>query len=98
MLREKFWLHLRGEPVQTFDSWVVTAKETASECKFPVDFYEKAVRDKLTFFCMEDSYKLKLFDKEAACSLENTVKILSLREATKRELQESKTAEIESVT
>ena len=56
------------------------------------------MRDKLTFFCMEDSYKLKLFDKEAACSLENTVKILSLREATKRELQESKTAEIESVT
>lgn len=41
---------------------------------------------------------MKLYDQGAALSLENTVKILSLKEATKRELQESKTAEIESVT
>ena len=56
------------------------------------------MRDKLTFSCKKDSYKLKLYDQGAALSLENTVKILSLKEATKRELQESKTAEIESVT
>ena len=96
MLREKFWLHLRREPAQTFDSWVVTLKERATECKFPFDFYEQAVRDKLTFSCKEDSYNLKVYDQGAALSLENTVKILSLKEATKR-VQESKTAEIESV-
>ena len=98
MLREKFWLHLRQEPAQLFDSWVVTVKERAAKCKSPVDFYKQAVTDKLTFSCKEDSYKLKLYDQGAALSLENTVKILSMKEATKRELQESKTAEIESVT
>ena len=98
MLREKFWLHLKREPTQTFDSWVVTVKERAAECKFPADFYEQAVRDKLTFSCKEDNYKLKLYDEGAALSFEKAVKILSLKEATKRELQESKTAEIESVT
>lgn len=98
MLREKFWLHLKREPTQTFDSWVVTVKERAAECKFPADFYEQAVRDKLTFSCKEDNYKLKLYDEGAALSLEKAVKILSLKEATKRELHESKTAEIESVT
>lgn len=67
MLQEKFWLHLRREPAQTFDSWVVTVKERAAECKFPVDFYEQAVRDKLTFSCKEDSYRLKLYDQGAAC-------------------------------
>ena len=96
MLREKFWLHL--EPTQTFDSWVVTVKERAAERKFPADFYEQAVRDKCTFSCKEDNYKLKLYDQGATLSLENAVKILSLKEATKRELQESKTAGIESVT
>ena len=98
MLREKFWIHLKREPTQTFDSWVVTVKERAAECKFPADFCEQAVRDKLTFSCKEDNYKLKLYDEGAALSLEKAVKILSLKEATKRELQESKTADIESVT
>ena len=77
MLREKFWLHLRREPAQTFNSWVVTIKERASECNFPIDFYEQALRDKLTFSCKEDSYKLKLHDQGAALLLENTVEILS---------------------
>ena len=97
MLRGKFWLHLKREPTQTFDSWVVTVKERAAECKFPADFYEQGVRDKLTFSCKEDNYKLKLYDEGAALSLEKAAKILSLKEATKRELQESKTAVIESV-
>lgn len=69
LLREKFWLHVRREPAQTFDSWVVTVKERATECQFPVDFYEQAVRDKLTFSCKEDSYKLKLYDQGAAFHL-----------------------------
>ena len=98
MLREKFWVHLKWEPTQILDSWVVTVKERAAECKFPADFYEQAVRDKLTFSCKEDTYKLKLYDEGAALSLEKAVKILSLKKATKRELQESKTSEIESVT
>jgi len=85
MLREKFWIHLKRESTQTLDSWVVTVKERAAECKFPADFYEQAVRDKLAFSCKEDTYKLKLYDKGAAFSLEKAVKILSLKEATKRE-------------
>ena len=84
--------------MQTLDSWVVTVKERAAECQFPANFYEQAVRDKLTFSCKEDNYKLKLYDEGATLSLEKVVKILSLKEATKHELQESKTAEIESVT
>ena len=66
---------------------------------FPADFYEQGVNDKPTFSCKEDNYKLKLYDEGAPLSLENVVKILSLKEATKRVfVQESKTAEIESVT
>lgn len=90
-------VHLTRDSTQTFDSWVVTVKERAAECKFPADFYEQAVRDKLTFSCKEDSYKLKLYDEGAALPLDRTVQILSLKEATKRELQELKTAEIESI-
>ena len=96
--REKFCVHLKRERTQTLDSWIVTVKERAAEGKFPADFYEQAIRDKLTFSCREDTYKLKLYDEGAALSLEKAVKILSLKEATKRELQESKTEEIESVT
>ena len=98
MLREKFWVHLKREQTQTFDSWVMTVKERAAGCKFPADFYEQAVRDKLTFSCREDNYKLKLCDEGATLLLDKAVKILSLKEATKCELQEAKTAEIESVT
>lgn len=76
----------------------MTVKERGAECRFSADFYEEAVRDKLTFSWKEDSYELRIYDEGAALSLEKAVKILSLKEATKRELQESKTAEIESVT
>ena len=95
MLQERFWIHLKREPTQTLDSWVVTVKERAAECTFPADFYEQAVRDKLSFSCKEDTYKLKLYDEGAALSFEKAVKILFLKEATKRESQESKTAESE---
>ena len=95
MLREKLWFHLKREPTQTFDSWVVTVEERAAEGKFPADFYEQAVRDKLTFFCKEDSYKLRIYDEGAALSLEKAMKILSLKVATKGELQESKTIQRE---
>ena len=40
---------------QTLNSWVVTVKERAADCKIPADFCEQAVRDKLTFFCKEDT-------------------------------------------
>ena len=65
----------------------MTVKERATECKFPADFYEQAVRDKLTFPCKEDTNKLKLSDEGAALSLEKAVKT--------RELQVSKPADIE---
>ena len=35
MLRERFWMHLKREPGQSFDSWVNTIKERSAECKFP---------------------------------------------------------------
>lgn len=58
--------------------------------QFPADFYEQAVRDKLTFSCKEDNYKPKLYDEGATLSLQKAVEIFSLKEITKRELQESK--------
>ena len=64
---------------------------------FPVNFYEQAVRQ-THFSCKEDRYILKIYDQGATLSLEIPVKILSLGEAAKRELQESKTGEIGSVT
>ena len=45
-----------------------------------------------------DSYKLKLYDEGAVLSLDRTIQILTPKEGTKHELQESKTAEIESIT
>ena len=50
MLREKFWFHLKREPSQTLESWVLAIKKLATECKFPATYMNQAVRDKLTFF------------------------------------------------
>ena len=69
------------------DPWFVDhdcQRKSCQQCKFPADFYEQAVRNKLTFSCKEDTYKLKLYDKGAALSLEKAANILSLKEATKR--------------
>ena len=49
MLREKFWFHLKREPSQTLESWVLAIKKLAAECKFPATYMNQAVRDKLTF-------------------------------------------------
>ncbi len=98
MLRETFWVYFKRELTQTLDSWVVTVKERATECKFQASFHEQAAKDKLTFSYKEDNYKLKLYDDGEALSLERAVKTLPLKKATKRELRESKIAEIESVT
>ena len=97
MLRERFWLHLKREPGQSFDSWVNTVRECANECKFPKEFHEQAIRDKITFSCTEDHSKLKLYDQGATLSLEKAIQILSLKEATTQELHESKSAQIEAV-
>ena len=51
MLREKFWFHLKREPSQTLESWVLTIKKLAAECEFPATYMNQAVRDKLTFSC-----------------------------------------------
>ena len=97
MLREKFWLHLKREPGQSFDSWVNTVRERANECKFPKEFHEQAIRDKLTFSCTDDHSKLKLYDQGAELSLEKAIQIVSLKEATNQELQESKSAKIDAI-
>lgn len=93
---------ISGSPQTRADSnfWFVgrDCQRKSRQVQVPADFYEQAVRDKLTFSCKEDNYKLKLYDEGATPSLEKAVKILSLKEERKRELQESKTPEIESFT
>ena len=69
LLREKFWLHLKREPGQSFDAWVNVVQEKAAECKFPDTFREQAVRDKITFSCGDYSSKLKLYDQGATLNL-----------------------------
>ena len=59
MLGETFRFHLRREPGQSINSRVNTVNEKAAESKFPPDYAEQAVRDKVTFSCTEDSAKLK---------------------------------------
>ena len=94
MLREKYWHYLKREPGQTIDLWVNTVRERANECEFPPAFHKQAVRHKITFACTKNSAKLKLYDAGADISLDNAFQILSLKEATYRELRESKTARI----
>ena len=97
VLRERFWLHLKREPAQSFDSWVVTIREQAAECKFPPEFLEQAIRDKITFSCSDDCSKLKLYNEGGTLSITKATEIMSLRETTNRELQEYKTAAIDIV-
>ncbi|XP_014668933.1 PREDICTED: uncharacterized protein K02A2.6-like [Priapulus caudatus] len=97
MLRERYWLHLKREPGHFLDAWFNTVRERASECKFPEQFHEQAIRDNLTFSCADDGAKLKLYDQGARLSLEKAFQVLSMREATSQELKESKTASIEAV-
>ena len=72
-------------------------RERANERKFPPAFHEQAMRDKITFACTEDSTKLKLYDAGADLSLDNAIQILSVKEATYRELRGSNTARIDYV-
>ena len=88
---------MKREPGQTIDLWVNTVRERANECKFPPAFHEQAMRDKITFPRTEDSAKLKLYDEGADLSLDNAIQILSVKEATHRELRKSKTASIDYV-
>ena len=97
MLRERFWMHLKREPGQSFDSWTNLVKEKATECKFPDAYKEQAIRDKLTFCCIDDGTKLRLYDQGAELTLQKAITIMSLREATSQELRESKTASIDVV-
>ena len=86
MQREKFWFNPLREPTQTFYCWVVTVRERATECKFTADFYEQATREKPTFFCKEDSYKLIIYDEGVALSLEKAMRTKPLRDLLKRKV------------
>ena len=97
LLREKFWLALKRGPSQTLESWVLSVKKCAGECKFPQTYMDQAVRDKLTFSCTDQSAKSKLYDVGAELTLERTVEILYQKETTRYELQESKSANIDVV-
>ena len=70
---------------------------TLSKKKLPgASFLLTSIKKLWETNCNEDSYKLKIYGERAALPLDRSVKI-SLKEATKHELQESKTAEIDSV-
>ena len=88
---------MKREPGKSFDSWVNTVRERANECKFPKDFHKQAIRDKVTFLSIDDHSKLKLYDQSAENSLENAIQIVSLKEDTNQELQESKSAKIYAI-
>jgi len=55
-----------------------------------VQVSSRFLRDKLTFSWKEDNYKRKLYDEGATLSLHKAMEIFSLKEAKKREFQESK--------
>ena len=76
MLREKFWFHLKREPSQTLESWVLAIKKLAAECKFPATYMNQAVRDKLTFSCTEEAAKSKLYDVGSGLTLDRAIEIL----------------------
>ena len=97
MLRERFWFHLKRGPSQTLESWVLAIKKLAAECKFPQAYVDQAVRDKLTFSCIDESSKSKLYDVGPGLSSERAVEILYQKETTRYELQESKSANIDVV-
>ena len=97
MLREKFWFHLKREPSQTLESWVLVIKKLAAECKFPATYMNQAVRDKLTFSCTDEATKSKLYDVGSGLTLDRAIEILYQKETTKYELQESKSAHIDVV-
>ena len=97
MLREKFWFHLKREPSQTLESWVLAIKRLAAECKFPATYMNQAVRDKLTFSCTDEAAKSKLYDVGSGLTLDRAIEILYQKETTKYELQESKSAHIDVV-
>lgn len=65
--------------------------------QFPDQYLEQAIRYKLTFSCSDESSKSKLYDAGASITLDRTIEILYQRETTKFELQESKSARIDSV-
>ena len=97
MLREKFWFHLKREPSQTLESWVLAIKKLAAECKFPATYMNQAVRDKLTFSCTDEAAKSKLYNVGSGLTLDRAIEILYQKETTKYELQESKSAHIDVV-
>ena len=76
MLREKFCFHLKREPSQTLESWVLAIKKLAAECKFPPEYMNQAVKDKLTFLCMDEAAKSKLYDIGSDLTLDRAIKIL----------------------
>ena len=97
VLREKFWLHLKRDPEQSFHSLVNTVGERANECKLLKEFHKQAIRDKITFSCTNGPSKLKLYNQGADLSLEKAIQILSLKETSRIELQESNSATIDAI-
>ena len=98
MLREQFWMHLKRDPSQTFENWLLTVRKCAQNCKFPNDFAEQAIRDKLTFSCADDAAKAKIYDSGPTTTVDKVVDILFRRETARFELNETKCALVVRVT
>ena len=88
MLREQFWYKIQRFPGQSFESWVRNLKEKASACKFADR--DIMIRDKLVFSCDDESTKMKLYDIGANLTLQKTIDTISIREATRKELEQTK--------
>ena len=93
MLREKFWFHLKREPLQTLDSWG-GIKKLAAECKFQSTDMNQVVRYKLTFSCTDEAAISKLYDVGSDLTLNRAIEILYQKETTKYEPQKSLKAHI----
>ena len=68
-----------------------------NESKLLKEFHEQAIRDKITFSCTNGPSKLKLCDQGADLSLEKAIQILSLKETSRLELQESNLTTIDAI-
>ena len=94
MLRDKFWFHLKREPLQTLESWVLAMKKLAAECKFQSTDMNQVVRYKLTFSCTDEAAKSKLYNVGSDLTLNRAIEILYQKETTKYEPQKSLKAHI----
>ena len=65
------------------ECWVLAIKKLATECKFPPVYMSQALRDKLTFLCMDEATKSKLYDVGSDLTFDMAIVILYQRGGNK---------------